>query len=438
LKQIKVAFTTLGCRMNQFETSALEEKFQKNGYRITDFEDIADIYVVNTCTVTNDADRTSRKILRQAKRRNPNAIVVATGCYAQVSPEILAQIDEIDLVIGNSHKTAVYEIVENYINENRKDKVFIDNIFKQNHFETFQISTFFEGARPILKVQEGCNSFCSFCIIPFARGKVRSAKIEDIKNQVEVLVNKGFKEIVLTGTQLSQFGYDHKKGYLYDLLKELVKINKLYRIRLSSMGINEIDDNLLDFITSEEKIAPHFHLSMQSASDKVLKDMKRNYTVSQYINIINNIIKRRPDVAIGTDIITGFPTETKEEFEKGLKIINEIPFAYIHVFTYSQRENTSAVKFGDLIDHKEKKERTKILREISEEKNYKFREKFLNKKLEVLIIGEKEGKKVGLTGNYIHIKFKSNKNINDITYVNMINTGKERENNFGIEVKHES
>jgi threonylcarbamoyladenosine tRNA methylthiotransferase MtaB len=391
MKNIKVAFITLGCRMNQFETSALEEKFNKNGYEITSFDDVADIYVVNTCSVTNDADRTSRKILRQAKRKNPNAVVVATGCYAQVKPEEIAKIEEVDIVIGNSHKTAVYEIVENYLNEKNKEKIFIDNIFRKNEFDTFQISTFYEGARPILKVQEGCNSFCSFCIIPFARGKVRSGKIDEIEKQVRILVDNGFKEIVLTGTQLSQFGYDHKEGSLYDLLKKLIQIEGLYRIRLSSMGVNEIDEKLINLLTHEEKIAPHFHLSLQSASDKVLKDMKRNYTLSQYLKIVDEILKRRPDTAIGTDIITGFPTETEEDFEESVKNIKDIPFAYIHVFTYSPRENTSAVKFGDRVPHHEKKERTRILRNISEEKNYNFRKRYLNKEIEVLIIGEKDG-----------------------------------------------
>ncbi len=434
MKNLKVAFATLGCRMNQFETSALEEKFVNNGYTLTNFEDIADVYVVNTCTVTNDADRTSRKVLRQAKRRNPNAIVVATGCYAQVSPEKLAEIEEIDLVIGNSHKTAVYEIVENYINEKRNEKVFIDNIFRQNNFETFQISTFFEGARPILKVQEGCNSFCSFCIIPFARGKVRSAKPEDIINQIKVLIDRGYKEIVLTGTQLSQYGYDHKEANLYELLKNLIKIDGLYRIRLSSMNVSEIDENLLGLITSEEKIAPHFHLSLQSANDKVLKDMKRDYTLSEYIDKVEEIVKRRPETAIGTDIITGFPTETRKDFEESLKIIEDLPFAYIHVFTYSEREGTSASKIGDLVNPKEKKERTKILREISQKKNIEFREKFLNKPLEVLIISEKNGKKVGLTGNYIHIKFDSEKPLNSIINVKLEKIGEEREDNLGKEI----
>jgi threonylcarbamoyladenosine tRNA methylthiotransferase MtaB len=420
--------------MNHFETSALEEKFQNKGFELIDFKEKADVYIVNTCSVTNDADRTSRKILRQAKRRNPNAIVVATGCYAQVSPEKLAQMEEIDLVIGNSHKNAVYEIVENYLNERLKEKVYIDNIFRENEFKTLEISTFYEGARPIIKVQEGCNSFCSFCIIPYARGKVRSAKIKDIVRQIEVLVNNGFKEIVLTGTQLSQYGYDHKEGNLYDLLKEIIKIKNLYRVRLSSMGINELDENLIDLITSEEKIAPHFHLSLQSGSNKILKDMRREYTIEKYKEVVYKIIDRRKETAIGTDIITGFPTETAEDFVESYVNINDIPFAYMHIFTYSMRSKTSAVKFGDRVPPQEKKLRTNIMLRMAEDKNIDFRKGFLNSVLDVLIISEKNGYKVGLTGNYIHIKFKSDKNINEITKVKLIHVGKEREDNLGVEV----
>ncbi len=433
-KNIKVAFATLGCRMNQFETSAIEEQFSIKGYNITDFEDVADIYVINTCTVTNDADRTSRKTIRQAKRKNPKAIIVATGCYAQVSPEELAKIEEVDLVIGNSHKTAVFEIVENYINEKFENKVFIDNIFRQNDFLSFQISTFFEGARPIIKVQEGCNSFCSFCIIPFARGKVRSAPIKDVINQVQILIDKGFKEIVLTGTQLSQYGFDNKEN-LYQLLKQLVNLD-MYRIRLSSMNINELDDNLIDLITSEEKIAPHFHLSIQSGDDRVLKDMKRDYTVMDYIEKVEKILTKRPETAIGTDVITGFPTEDKNAFENTVKNISEIPFAYIHVFTYSPRDNTTALKFGDKVPPQEKKGRTKILRDIGHKKNIEFRKKFLNKTLEFLIISEKEDCKIGITGNYIHAKIKTDKKINEITLANLTQINQEREDNVAEEINY--
>ncbi|MGC8941838.1 MAG: tRNA (N(6)-L-threonylcarbamoyladenosine(37)-C(2))-methylthiotransferase MtaB [Sulfurihydrogenibium sp.] len=429
-RKLKVAFATLGCRMNQFETSALEEQFAVKGYDITDFESVADIYVINTCTVTNDADRSSRKTIRQAKKRNPNAIVVATGCYAQVSPQELASMEEIDLVIGNSHKTAVFEIVENYINEKFQNKVFIDNIFRENDFKTFFISTFYEGARPILKVQEGCNSFCSFCIIPFARGKVRSAKIQDVINQVKILVDRGYKEIVLTGTQLSQYGYDHKEGNLLDLLKNIVKIEGLYRVRLSSMGINEIDDNLIDFLTQEEKVAPHFHLSIQSADDKVLKDMKRNYTVKEYVEKVEKILKKRPETAIGTDIITGFPTEDDKAFENTVRNVENIPFAYLHVFTYSMRENTSAVKLGDKVPPHVKKERTRILREIGERKSIEFRKRFLDKELEFLIVSEKENYKVGLSGNYIHAKIQTDKPVNSVIKAILKDVGKEREDNY--------
>lgn len=433
-KNIKVAFATLGCRMNQFETSAIQEQFSVKGYDITDFEDVADIYVINTCTVTNDADRTSRKTIRQAKRRNPKAIVVATGCYAQVSPEELAKIEEVDLVIGNSHKTAVFEIVENYINERYENKVFIDNIFRQNEFLTFQISTFFEGARPIIKIQEGCNSFCSFCIIPFARGKVRSAPINDIVNQVKILIDKGFKEIVLTGTQLSQYGFDNNEN-LYQLLKQLIKLD-IYRIRLSSMNINELNDNLIDLITSEDKIAPHFHLSIQSGDDKVLRDMKRDYTVKEYIDKVEKIISKRPETAIGTDVITGFPTEDKKAFENTVKNISEIPFAYIHVFTYSPRDNTTALKFKDKVTPQEKKERTKILREIGQKKNIEFRKRFLNKSLEFLIISEKEDHKIGITGNYIHAKIYTDKKINEVILADLIQINQEREDNIAKEINN--
>ncbi|NPA13400.1 MAG: tRNA (N(6)-L-threonylcarbamoyladenosine(37)-C(2))-methylthiotransferase MtaB [Aquificae bacterium] len=437
MKKLKVAFATLGCRMNHFETSGMEEGFLNRGYQLVDFTDKADIYVVNTCTVTNDADRTSRKTLRQAKRRNPNAVVVATGCYAQVSPEELAKMEEVDLVVGNSHKGDILEIVEDYINSKHQDKVFIQNIFYKNRFDTFFISTFYEGTRPILKVQEGCNSFCSFCIIPFARGKVRSGSIQQIKEQVETLVNRGFKEIVLTGTQLSQFGVDRGET-LYQLLKELIKIKGLYRIRLSSMGVNEIDDNLIDLLTAEEKIAPHFHISLQSGDDKVLKDMKRNYTTAQYEQVITKILNKRPETAIGTDIITGFPTEDKEAFKRSYNFIKQLPLSYIHTFTYSPRKGTTAYKIGDTVHPQEKKERTRQLIQLSNQKNYNFRKRFLNKNLEALILSEKGDYKIGLTGNYIHIKFKTDKPVNSITTVKLTQIGEERENNIGKEIKDET
>lgn len=435
MRKVKVAFTTLGCRMNQFETSALEEKFSERGYTITNFEDTADVYVVNTCTVTKDADRTSRKFLRQAKRRNRNAVVVATGCYAQVSPEDLSRMEEVDIVVDNSHKTALLEIVESYINERSEDKVFIDNIFREKDFKTFSISTFFEGARPILKVQEGCNSFCSFCIIPFARGRVRSAKVREILEQVRILVDRGYREIVLTGTQLSQYGFDHREADLLTLLKEITKIENLYLVRLSSMGIDELDNEMIDFLTDNQKIAPHFHLSIQSADDRVLRDMRRNYTVSDYIRKVERILKRRPETAIGTDIITGFPTEDREAFKNTVKNVKGIPFAYIHVFTYSPRESTQAFKLKDTVSPQEKKERTKIMMDISREKSFRFRERFLNSKLKFLIIGQKDEKSIGLSPNYIHASLPAELEYNSIVEGKLVRIGLDREDNTA-EVVH--
>ncbi len=436
MRKLKVAFYTLGCRMNQFETSGIEESFEKKGYEIIDFKEKADIYVINTCTVTNDADRTSRKIIRQVKRRNPDALVVATGCYAQVSPMELAKMEEIDLVIGNSNKNAVLEFVEDYLNKKYEDKVFVDNIFKENEFKSFQISTFYEGTRPILKVQEGCNSFCTFCIIPYARGKVRSAKIKDIVNQAKILVDKGYKEIILTGTQLSQFGYDHREGYLVDLLLELIKIKELKRVRLSSMGINEIDNRLLDVLINEEKIAPHFHLSLQSGDDRVLQDMKRGYTVKEYAHIVNTIVSKRPETAIGTDIIAGFPTETEEAFLNTVKLVEELPFAYIHVFTYSPRKNTKATKLRDIVSPKEKKRRTNVLIQLSKKKNYQFRKNFLGKTIkDVLILSNKNGKKFGISGNYIHMYIDTDKNTNQLIDVKLVDIGKEKDENYAVEVQ---
>lgn len=429
-KSIKVAFASLGCRMNQFEISGIKQQFYDNNFIITDFDSSADVYIINTCSVTNDADRTSRKVIRQAKRKNPKAVVVATGCYAQISPDELSKMEEVDIVVGNSQKTDIYDIVQQYINERQDQKVFIENIFTDNEFKTFKISTFFEGSRPILKIQEGCNSFCSFCIIPYARGKVRSGNVNDIVNQIKVLVENGYKEIVLTGTQLSQYGRDHKQANLIDLLNKITDIDGLYLVRLSSMGINEIDDYALDFLTDNPKIAPHFHLSIQSADDRVLKDMRRDYTVKEYMYKVNRILSRRPQAAIGTDVITGFPTEDKQAFLNTVANIRDIPFAYIHVFTYSPRKGTHAYKLKNVVKPEEKKERTRILMEISKEKNEQFRKKFLKTPLDFLLISEKDGYKIGLSPNYIHAKINTNHKVNSVVKAKITKVGEDREENY--------
>ena len=395
---MKVAFETIGCRMNQFDTALMKTKFAQKGYEIVEFEDIADIYIINTCTVTVGGDRSSRQAIYQAKRRNPDAVVVATGCYAQVSPQELARLKEVDLVVGNTHKGEILKIVEEYL-ERKNKKVVVGEIFRENEIKNFDTVVYYEGVRPFVKVQEGCNKFCTFCVIPFARGKVRSVDKEKVVEQVKILSQRGFKEIVLTGTQLSQYGWD--KGYsLYELLKELVKIEGIEIIRLSSMHIKEMDKNLLEFIVSEEKIAPHFHLSLQSGSNRILKLMERGYTKEEFQEIVNYIVEKRPLTSIGTDVIVGFPTESDEDFKETYEFLKNLPIAYMHIFPYSDRPFTKASKMRPKVPERIKKERVKILKELDNLKRKEFYEKNKGKELKAVIIEENRL----LTENYIDLK----------------------------------
>ncbi len=395
---MKVAFETLGCRMNQFDTDLMKTKFAQKGYEIVEFEDIADIYIINTCTVTVGGDRSSRQAIYQAKRRNPNAVVVATGCYAQVNPQELAKLKEVDIVVGNTHKGEILKIVEEYL-ERKNKKVVVGEIFREKEVKNFDTVVYFEGVRPFIKVQEGCNKFCTFCVIPFARGKVRSVDKEKVVEQVKILSQKGFKEIVLTGTQLSQYGWD--KGYtLYELLKELVKIEGIEIIRLSSMHVKEIDKNLLDFMVSEEKIAPHFHLSLQSGSNRILKLMERGYTKEEFEEVVNYIVERRPQTSIGTDVIVGFPTESDEDFKETYEFLKNLPIAYMHIFPYSDRPFTKASRIKPKVPERIKKERVKILKKLDNLKRKEFYENNKGKELRAVIIEENRL----LTENYIDLK----------------------------------
>ncbi|WP_459775427.1 tRNA (N(6)-L-threonylcarbamoyladenosine(37)-C(2))-methylthiotransferase MtaB [Aquifex pyrophilus] len=408
---MKVAFETLGCRMNQFDTDLMRTKFIEKGYKIVDFEDIADVYVINTCTVTVGGDRSSRQAIYRAKRRNPKAVVVATGCYAQVNPKALASLKEVDLVVGNTHKSEIVKIVEEYL-EKREKKVFVGEIFREKEVRNYDTVLYFEGVRPFLKVQEGCNKFCTFCVIPFARGKVRSVPKEKVIEQVKALAQRGFKEVVLTGTQLSQYGWD--RGYtLYGLLRELVKVEGIELIRLSSMHIKEMDKNLLELITSEEKIAPHFHLSLQSGSNRILELMDRGYTREEYEEVVNYITERRPESSIGTDVIVGFPSEGEREFEETYEFLKRIPIAYMHVFPYSDRPNTKASKIKPKVPERIKKERVKILKELDEKKRREFYEKNKGRKLRAVIVEENRL----LTENYIDVKREGFKEVGELVEI---------------------
>ena len=395
---LRVAFETLGCRSNLFDTFSMKTKFKEKGYKVVNSEEeVADIYIVNTCTVTKSGDRSSRKAIYRLRRRNPKAIIVATGCYAQISPEELMNIEGVDIVVGNTHKDAILNIVEEYM-ERREKKVYVGNIFKVGEVELFNPVVYFENSRPFVKVQEGCNKFCTFCVIPFARGKVRSVDKDKVVDTVKRLAYSGFEEVVLSGTQLSQYGWD--KGYtLYELLKELVKIENIKLIRLSSLHVKELDKDTLNLLKEEEKIAPHFHLSLQSASDRILNIMERGYTLSEYVKTAEELLKK-PNTAIGTDIIVGFPTESEDDFEKTRRFLEEFPFAYIHIFPYSDRPFAKASKFKEKVKESVKRERVEILKTIDDLKRKHFKNMFLGKTLRATTLGNEKV----LTENYLYLE----------------------------------
>lgn len=393
---MKFSVINLGCRSNYFDGELLAQKLTEKGY--TRVQEQADIYIINTCTVTSEADRSSRQFIYRAKRENPKAIVVATGCYAQTNPQALARLKEVDLVVGNSHKDRLVEILEDYL-RGRGERVFVDNIFKDSQVKNFDLVVFFERVRPFIKVQEGCNNFCTFCVIPYARGKLRSVPMEKVLEQVKSLAERNFKEIVLTGTQLTQYGWDLNTN-LYRLLLELLRIKDIELFRLSSLHPSEIDQKLLDLITQEERIAPHFHLSLQSGSNRILRLMERDYTVEDYTKLVETIFQRRPISAIGTDIIVGFPTETEEDFEETYKLVQNLPFAYLHVFSYSDRPHTKASKMFPKVEESIKKERVRLLKALDQKKREEFKDSMKGKTLRAIIL--EEGR--ALTENYIHLE----------------------------------
>ncbi|RLJ70601.1 threonylcarbamoyladenosine tRNA methylthiotransferase MtaB [Hydrogenivirga caldilitoris] len=395
---MRVSFYTLGCRMNQFDTDLMRSKFIESGYEVVSFEELADIYIVNTCTVTTGGDRSSRQALYQAKRRNPKAVVVATGCYAQVKPQELTSLNEVDLVVGNTHKSEILKLVEEFL-EKKNKKAVVGEIFRQNELKNFDTVLYFEESRPFLKVQEGCNKFCTFCVIPFARGKVRSAPKEKVIEQVKLLADRGFEEVVLSGTQLSQYGWDIDSS-LHELLLDLLKVEGIKLIRLSSMHIKELSKELIELIATEDRIAPHFHLSLQSGSDRILALMERGYTREDYLRVVNLILESRSESAIGTDIIVGFPTESDKDFEDTYRFVEELPFAYLHVFPYSDRPFTKASKLKGKVQERVKKERVRALNKLDSEKRTEFYRKNLGRKLRATVLGN--GKL--LTENYISVE----------------------------------
>lgn len=377
------------------------QKFMESGYDIVDFEEIADIYIINTCTVTNMSDKKSRQMIRRAKQRNDDAVIVAVGCYVQVSKKEVEKIDEIDLALGTSEKNDIVSLVEKYI-VSRNNKYDISDVMKQKQYIDFGDITYTEKTRGVIKVQDGCDRFCSYCIIPFARGRVRSREIYSVVNEVTDLANNGVKEVVITGIHVASYGKDLKEDIsLIDLLEEINKVDGIERIRLGSLEPTIITDEFVHRLKKLEKICHHFHLSLQSACNETLKRMNRRYSIEEFMECIERLRNAYTDVVLTTDIIVGFPGETDEEFEITYNNLKKIKFYMLHVFKYSKRKGTKAAEMENQLPNNIKEQRSKRLIELSNKSQKEFNKKYIGKNVKVLWEQKECGKMKGHTSNYI-------------------------------------
>lgn len=395
-----VALYTLGCKLNFAESSTIAQQLMKNGFERKEFHEAADLYVINTCSVTDHADRKCKKVVSEALKYNPNAYIVIVGCYAQLKPEEIANIPGVDMVLGAAEK---FQLMDYLHSLNKEPKVRLHNqpIKDVNEF----VPGFSEGdrTRMFLKVQDGCDYFCSFCTIPLARGKSRSANIETTLKQVHDATAKGVKEVVLTGVNLGDFGVNHEENF-YGLIQELDKIDQVKRYRISSIEPNLLTDDIIRFVAQSEKFVPHFHIPLQSGNDELLQRMRRKYLSDLYKSRVNLIKELMPDCCIGVDVIVGFPGETEEHFLNTYEFINDLPVSYLHVFPYSERPNTTARKMKEVVPVKVRGQRTTMLRGLSEKKKRAFYESQLGKTRPVLFEHDvKNGKMEGYTDNYIRV-----------------------------------
>ncbi len=402
------------------------QKFVEAGYEAVDFEEKADIYIINTCTVTNISDKKSRQIIRRAKHTNKNAIVAAVGCYAQVAKDKLEDIPEIDLVLGTSEKNNIVKYVEDFFSSKEAIEE-VSDVMHQSEFLDFGSVTYTEKTRAVIKIQDGCDRFCSYCIIPYARGRVRSRKIESIVKEVEQITQEGIKEIVITGIHIASYGKDFKDGTsLIDLLEAINQVSDLKRIRLSSIEPTIITEEFMERLIKIDKLCPHFHLSLQSGCTETLKRMNRRYTAEEFEKCTELLRKNYPDCALTTDIIVGFPGETEEEFKQTYKFLSKIKFYQMHVFKYSPREGTKAAVMPNQISPEKKEERSRMLIELSHKNEAEYKQKFINKTVEVLFEQPERDYIIGHTPNYLKVAVKGNMDLeNQIKKVQILEDGEE-------------
>lgn len=422
----KVAFYTLGCKVNQYESESIKNQLVKIGYEEESFENSADIYIVNSCTVTSVADKKTRNILRRAKKMNPKSIVIVTGCYAQTNSKELLEIEEIDFVVGNSNKSGLVDFIKDI--DNKKSKILSENIFEDREYEEYEFATLREMSRAYIKIQDGCNNFCSYCKIPFGRGKSRSRSLESICKEVDVLTKEGFKEFIIIGINLGAYGEDLKEDVnLEILLEKVLERSGVERVRIGSMYPDKISDNFVQLMKNNKKLMPHLHISLQSCDDTVLERMRRKYGADLIENRLMALRNNVEKMEYTADVIVGFPGETDEMFENTYNLIKKIGFSDLHVFQYSDRENTLANTFTDKIDGTIKKKRAEKLNELREEMAIKRREKYIGTELEVLVEEIKDdGCSYGYTENYLRVKtLNSTSKVNELKKIKISKLEKE-------------
>lgn len=410
-----VAFYTLGCKVNFYDTEAIWQLFKGEGYEQVDFEQTADVYVINTCTVTNTGDKKSRQIIRRAIRRNPDAVVAVTGCYAQTSPAELLDIPGVDLVIGTQDRDKIIPLVKQYQRE-REPINAVRNIMKTREFEELDVPDFTDHTRAFLKIQEGCNNFCTFCIIPWSRGLSRSRSPESVLNQARKLADAGYKEFVLTGIHTGGYGDDLDNYSLANLLRDLAEVDGVKRIRISSIEASQIDDEMIEVLKSSDKMCRHLHIPLQAGDDEILRRMRRKYTTAEFAEKIRRIHEALPKVAITTDVIVGFPGETEEMFQNGYRLMEQLHFAEMHVFPYSKRTGTPAAKMEEQVDEEIKHRRVQELIDLSERMQLAYAQQFVGEVLAVIpervMDGPGQGSRVmGHADNYLQVAFEGTQDL---------------------------
>ncbi|EQB88253.1 threonylcarbamoyladenosine tRNA methylthiotransferase MtaB [Clostridium punense] len=411
---MKVAFATLGCRVNVYESEAMTEKFIKEGYEVTAFDEFSDVYVINTCTVTNMGDKKSRQMISRARRKNPEAIIAVVGCYSQIASEEISQIEGVDVVLGSRNKGEIVYWV-NRAREERKQIVEVSDVLKNKQFEELSIEEYQDKTRAFLKIQDGCNRFCSYCLIPFARGAVCSKEPEKIISEVKELAKNGFKEIILSGVHTASYGVDLEGNWsLVKVLEEIHEVEGIERIRIGSIDPTFFSEGVIEKIVELKKMCPHFHLSLQSGCDTTLKRMNRHYTAEDYRVVVENLRRYMPDVSITTDIIVGFPGETEKEFNETYNFLSGIKLSKMHIFKYSPRTGTKAAEMDFQVDGNIKEQRSNKLIELNSKNEKEFMEKFLNRETDVLYEEEVKGREnyyIGYTPNYIKVITHSEKDL---------------------------